>query len=306
MESKHEEERIPMKVFIRFAILAGLVVGLAGLPAAVAAQAQSAQKPQSSQQPAAQSQTGQSSSTTAQAGKAAPAAPKVNPAEEKAYKKFFDTPTADSQSIITEGEAFLQKFPASHYASAVYSKLATAYQSAGNETKMMAAAKKAVALNPNNVDMLSLLAYVMPRRIDPNDLGAADELKEAQGYATRALQLIPTVPKPAGLTDEQFAADKNGEEALAHSGLGLVDYYQHNIPGMISELEAALKLETTPDPADQFLLGFAYVQAGRYNDAVAPLKACSSTPNAVSDRCKSVLSVAEKHATSQPKTQPKS
>lgn len=305
MESKHEEERIPMKVFIRFAVLAGLVVGLAGLPA-VAAQAQSAQKPQSGQQPAAQQQTGQSSSTTAQAGKATPAAPKVNPEEEKAYKKFFNTPATDSQTIITEGEAFLQKFPDSHYASAVYSRLATAYQSTGDETKMMASAKKAVELNPNNVDMLSLLAYVMPRRIDPNELGAADELKEAQGYATRALQLIPTVPKPAGLTDAQFAADKNGEESLAHSGLGLVDFYLHNIPGMITELEAALKLETTPDPADQFLLGFAYVQAGRYSDAVAPLKACSSTPNPVADRCKSALSVAEKHAASQPKAQPKS
>ncbi len=296
-----------MKVFIRFAVLAGLVVGLAGLPAfAAQAQSQQQQKPQSSQQPAAQKQTGQSSSAAAPAGQAAPAAPKVNPVEEKAYKKFFDTPASDSPTVISEGESFLQKFPDSHYASAVYSRLATAYQATGHENKMMTAAKKAVELNPNNVDMLSLLAYVMPRRVDPNDLGAADELKEAQGYATRALELIPTVPKPAGLTDAQFASDKNGEMALAHSGLGLVDFYQHNIPGMISELEAALKLETTPDPADQFLLGFAYVQAGRYNDAVAPLKACSSTPNPVSDRCKTALAIAKQHASAQPKPQAKS
>ena len=61
-----------------------------------------------------------------------------------------------------------------------------------------------------------------------------------------------------------------------------------------------MKLDPTPDPTDQFLLGYAYAQAGRWNDAIAPLTACSSTPNPVAGRCKSVLEEVKKHATGQP------
>lgn len=277
-----------MKFFLRFTFLAGLAVGLAALPA-LAAPAPQSQKTQSAQKPAPQS--GQ------QPAKAAgqKAAPKVNPAEEKAYTAFYKLQMNDPKKVISEGQNFVKKFPNSRYNGEVYSRMTNAYRELGNESKMFEMGAKALKVDPNNVDVLSILAYSIPRRIQPNDQDAGEKLQEAAQYAMRAMSLIPKMPKPANMTDEQFTAAKNAELSSCHSGLGLVAFYHHNLQGMITQLQQAVKLNPTPDPTDQFLLGFAYVQAKRYTDAVTPLEACSKNPEMAS-RCKKLLSVVKKHA----------
>lgn len=293
-----------MRVLVRITFLAGLVVGLAGLPA-MAAQSQSqSQKPQSGQQaqPGQQQKQQQQPPANQQPGaQAAPAAPKVNPAEEKAYKAFYNIPINNPKDIVSSANDFLQKFPDSHYKGSVYARLTNAYRELGDDAKMFETGKKTLEVNPNNVDVLSIMAYSIPRRIDPNDLDSAQQLQDAETYAKRAISLIPTMAKPANLTEEQFTTAKNTELASCHSGLGLVYYYQHNLNGMITELEQAVKLDPTPDPTDQFLLGFAYTSAGRYNDAIAPLQACASTPGPVAGRCKKILDEAKKRAAAKPK-----
>jgi tetratricopeptide (TPR) repeat protein len=293
-----------MKFLVRTTLLAGLVVGLAGLPA-IAAQ-QQAQKPQPGQQqaqPAQQPQPGQQ--PAAQPGQqpaAQPAAPPVakNAAEEKAYKHFFEVLPSNPQEVISEGDAFVKKYPDSEYNSGVYARMANAYRQLGNEDKMFEMGQDSLKLNPNNVDMLSLMAYSIPRRIDPNDLDSSEKLQQAEDYAKKGIALIPTMVKPANMTDERFAAARNSELSSCHSGLGLVYFYQHNLPGMITELETAVKLDPTPDPTDQFLLGYAYVQAGRYADAVTPLTACSAE-GPMAPRCKQLLATAKQHVAAAPK-----
>lgn len=272
-----------MKFFVRITFLAGLAVGLAGLPALAAGPGQQGQKTKSSQ--------------TQAKGKAAvvPPASTKNPAEEKAYTAFYKLKNNDPKSIVSKGSAFIKKFPDSHYNSEVYARMANAYRLLGNEDKMFEMGNEALKLNPNNVDMLSLMAYSIPRRINPNQLSSRKKLALAEEYANRALTLIPTMTKPTNLTDEEFATAKNAELSSCHSGLGLVAFYEHNLTGMISELEQAVKLDPTPDPTDQFLLGFAYVQAKRYTDAVTPLEACSKNPEMAS-RCKALLNQVKKHA----------
>ncbi|MDE3137157.1 MAG: hypothetical protein KGL59_11330 [Acidobacteriota bacterium] len=295
-----------MKFLVRTTLLAGLVVGLAGLPAIAAqSQQQQQQKPQPGQPQAQpgqqQAQPGQQQPQPGQQPAAqAPAAPAQNPAEVKAYKKFYDLPAAQAQDIISAGGDFLKKFPDSEYNSGVYARMANAYRQLGNEDKMFEMGEDSLKLNPNNVDMLSLLAYSIPRRIDPNDLDSSQKLQQAEDYAKRGIQLIPTMIKPATMPDERFAAAKNEELASCHSGLGLVYFYQHNIPGMITEMELAVKLDPSPDPTDQFLLGYAYTQAGRYADAVTPLTACAAQPPMAS-RCKQLLDTVKQHVKAAPK-----
>jgi tetratricopeptide (TPR) repeat protein len=288
-----------MKFLVRTTLLAGLVVGLAGLPAMAAQSQQQSQKPQSGQQ---QAQPGQQQQPQPgqQPAAQAPAAPAQNPAEVKAYKKFFDLPATDAQSIISEGSDFVKKFPSSEYNSSVYARMANAYRQQGDEDKMFEMGEASLKVNPNNVDMLALLAYSMPRRYDPNDLDSSQKLQQAEDYAKRGLSLIPTMTKPANLTDERFAAAKNEELASCHSGLGLVYFYQHNIPGMVTELEQAVKLDPSPDPTDQYLLAYAYVQAGRYADAVTPLTACSAQ-GPMASRCKQLLDTVKQHLAAAPK-----
>ncbi|HEV2387729.1 MAG TPA: hypothetical protein VGS20_10800 [Candidatus Acidoferrales bacterium] len=290
-----------MKFLVHSALFAGLAVAIAVLPAG-ASPAQGQQQPQKpqtgQQQPAQPPAQGQAAPGQPAAGQAA--APKGNPEEEKAYKEFYDLKPDNPQGIVASGEAFVQKFPDSKYLGSVYSKMTTAYQETGNDAKMFDVGQKALHLNPDNVDVLAILAYSIPRRINPDELGSDDKLNQAAGYAKHAMDLLDKMPKPANMTDDQFAAAKNSELASCHSGMGLVEYYQHNIPGMVTDLEAAVKLEAAPDPSDQFLLGFAYAQAGRWADAQGVLEKCSANPTPIQSRCKTVLDQVKKHASTPP------
>jgi tetratricopeptide (TPR) repeat protein len=195
----------------------------------------------------------------------------------------------------------LKKYPDSDYAPSVYSRLTAAYEALGDQVEMLDAGHKALQLNPDNVDVLSIMAYAIPRRIDPNNLDSGQQLQEASQDANHALALLSKVQKPATMTPDQFTAAINAESASCHSGLGLVDYYQHDIPGMVSELEQAVKLNPTPDPSDQYLLGIAYIEAGRPADAETVLKQCVAEPGPLVSRCQSSLAQAQKLAASQTK-----
>lgn len=287
-----------MNFSARFALLAGLVVGMASLPAVAAPRQQtSATQQQQQQKQQEKTKTGQKGTIGAQP---ATKGPKIDPAEEKAYVKFYKLGVTDPKATIASGTAFLKKYPKSHYAESVYARLTTAYEATGEDTKMFAAGKKVLALDPNNVDVLSMLAYALPRRIDPNSLDAGAKLKEAEGYAKRGLALLAKLQKPADLTVEKFTAAKNADEAACHSGLGLVYYYQHNLQGMITQFEQSVKLNPK-DMSDQFLLGLAYLQAGQWAKAVTPLQTCVSSAGPMADHCKPLLAQAKKHAAAQPK-----
>jgi tetratricopeptide (TPR) repeat protein len=300
----------PMKKYAQFAVLAGLVVGLASFPAFAVQNTQSSgQQAQPERQsgtqtaPAAQGAT-QGASQAQPAQPARPAVPQLDPAEEKAYKAFYDTPNTQPQEIINSGESFVKKYPNSRYNVVVYSRLTAAYEDVGDSTKMFDAGHKALQLNPDNVDILSLMAYAIPRRIQLNDLETPRKLQEATQDADHALDLLSKMQKPANLTDQQFTTAVNAEAASCHSGLGLVDYYQHNIAGMVAEFQQAVKLDPTPDPADQYLLGLAYLQSGRASDAEGVLQQCSAEAGPLETRCQTAFAQAKKMAASAPAATP--
>jgi tetratricopeptide (TPR) repeat protein len=281
---------------------------LAGLAACalsvgpLAAQAQQQQKQQQTP-PAAQQPTlppGQTSALPGQQPPAAkPVAPKANPKEEADYKAFSDLKGIDTGPIVSKGEAFLKSYPESRYRASVYAKLAIAYQAEGNEPNMFTDAEKSVELDPDEVSALSLLAGTLPRRLNPGAPGAQAEMQKVQLYAHHAIELLSTMSKPANLTEEQFTRSKNAYLAMCHSGLGLLNYDQHNVPQAIAELEQATQL--AQDPVDYFLLGMAYEAGGRYSDAVGAYTQCTAgTEGQMQDRCKEGVQEAKKKAAASP------
>ena len=81
--------------------------------------------------------------------------------EAKAYKAFYDARNGDSMKVIELGEGFLAKYPMSLYAGAVYSTLTTAYLNTSQPDKMVTSGQKALEINPDNVDVLPLLAWAI-------------------------------------------------------------------------------------------------------------------------------------------------
>jgi tetratricopeptide (TPR) repeat protein len=235
-------------------------------------------------------------------GQTAPAqpeapAPPVNKEEEDAYKAFFEL-KGDSQRRIQLGEDFLKKFPESRYRESVYSQLATAYLSAGQEDKMFAAGEKALELNPKDVDVLSLMAWVMPRRAGANTLDADQKLNRSENYSKRAMELLVALPKPPGMTDEDFTKAKNEKLSMCHSGLGVVFFQRGKYADAAAELEQATKLAATADPTDYYVLGLVYMNRKHYPDAAGAFGHCT-TSGPLQERCKQHMENAKKLAATQ-------
>jgi tetratricopeptide (TPR) repeat protein len=271
------------------------LVALALVLLAPAAAQQSGQQP-----PPTQGQQQQPPPAQGQQPPAEPPKPAVNPEEEKAYEAFFKLGRTDIEATIQQGDDFLKTYPASVYTGAVHQKVATAHFYKNNLDKFLEHGNKAIESNPDNVDILPMLALVLPRRVDPSSLDAPQKLTKAEGYAKRAIELLNAMPKPEGLTQEDFDKAKNEKISMCRSGLGLVYFQRARYADAAAELEQATKIVANPDPSDIYILAVAYQQAKRFTDAVAAYDRCSQITWAWQERCKSGLADSKKQAASQP------
>jgi hypothetical protein len=178
--------------------LVAIVLAVAGLAYGLQAAA-----PQS--QPAAAPQGTQS---------AAPAQPQPqkqikDPAEYNAY--ISAVKQQDANAKISGLEAFVTQYPNSVMKEDALELLMGAYQQAGNQAKVFDTANRLLAVNPNNVRGLVLLAY---------NERALQKWSDAKDHAIRGLQALPAMPKPDGTSDADFQKQKDQMAALLNSLAG--------------------------------------------------------------------------------------
>jgi len=226
--------------------------------------------------------------------------PKVNPQEEADYKTFYETKPDALDTQIQLGQKFLEAYPSSRYTESVNGRLTQDYYAKSDWKNFHICADKVLSLNPDNLDVLVLVGWVIPRSYNPDDAESSQQLDKAEGYDRRALQLLQTVQKPAGITDEQFATAKAIYLSQAHSGLGLVYFRRQNYADSVTELQQAITAATTPDPADYYVSGIDLQHLNRFEEAADAFQKCSQIAGPLQGRCKQFSDEARKHATPAP------
>ncbi|MGC1188795.1 MAG: VWA domain-containing protein [Candidatus Acidiferrales bacterium] len=216
---------------------------------------------------------------------AKPAAPVVTPEMQEEANFNAILAATDPNEQIRLSEDFLQKHPASRFAGPVSTRLVEAYYSKNDWTGFYAAATTTLAKNPDDVDILVLTGWVVAHLYDPDESGAAAKYDQAESYLKHAMRIIPGLLKPAGLTDEQFAAYKATEMLRAHSGLGLVEFRLKDYGSSVQELQQATLGPASPEPADLWALGIGLEQIKRYTDATDAFERCGKIPGALQDSC---------------------
>ena len=206
--------------------------------------------------------------------------------EEAAYRSFQSVSPGDAKKRIDLGEAFLKKYPASQYRPRVYSGLVAAYLETNQVQKMEEAGDQALTLNPNDVQVLAMLGQTIPRTIAANTPEPEKRLDKAEQYATRAIERTLAIKKPEGFTDEEFEKAKNQTLAIAHSGLGLVDFHRGKFPEAIAELEQSIKLDPRADPANYYVLGVAQHNSSHFREAAAAFRKCAEFNGNLQATCK--------------------
>ena len=275
------------KLWLDALTIGGLLLASCGLAAAQGSQSsQSGQGGQS--QPPAQSSDKPKAPDVTPLSLDSAAPPPVSAEEDAAYKAFQAAPMSDAKQKIQLGEAFLQKYPETRYKAAVYAPLVFACLQDGQVQKMQEYGEKEIALVPNDMSTLALLGQTLPRSIHSGtpQAEAAQLLSKAEQYSKQAIEITPTIPRPANMTDEVFTAAKNQNLAMAHSGLGLVYIRRGKSAEAITELDEAVKMDPNPDPVNYYLLGMANKSTSHFDDAVTAFNKCAAMTGPMQNACK--------------------
>jgi tetratricopeptide (TPR) repeat protein len=219
-------------------------------------------------------------------------AAKIDPREEAEYKAFFKLKPEELDRRMEAGDAFVQKYADGPFTEAVYSQLTTAAYQKQDFARMETYADHALALNPDDVTVLVFVGWVIPHSASP----APAQLDKAEKFERHALELLPTLAKPAGMSDAQLATAKSEYDLQAHSALGLVDYRRENFQGAATELNQATAGASRPDPADFYVLGVSLDRLDRFSDAASAFSRCAAIPGAEQATCHEHAEAAKKLA----------
>jgi len=227
------------------------------------------------------------------------APPPVNAEEDAAIKAFRAAPITDMGKKDQLGEDFLQKYPQSRYRPEVYAMLVRGYLSLGQIEKMESMGDKEIELNPNDAQTLAIVGSTLPRVMNASTPDPQKRLDKAEQYSKKALEVLPTLVKPAELSDADFLKAKDQTSALAYSGLGLVAFRRSKFAEAIPNFEQAVKLDPVPDPVNFYLLGLSNEKTSHFEDAVNAFTKCAAVPGGLQATCKSSADEAKKLATTQ-------
>jgi len=264
--------------------------------------AQSGQQGGQSQPPAQQQPPAQSPDKDKQPNPAPlsmDTAPAASPEEEAAFKAFQAATDANKKTQLAE--EFVQKYPQSRYRQAMYQAMVSGYFATQQVPKLLEAGEKEIELNPNDAPVLAVMGQTLARTYNPKNPDAAKQLDKAELYSKRAIEIVPTLPKPEAMTDETFSNAKNDTLVMAHGGLGLVFIRRGKYSEAIPELEQSVKADThpEPDPVNYYLLAVANKQTSHFDAAAAAFSKCASVQSSLQATCKSGAEEAKKQGSTQ-------
>ncbi len=190
------------------------------------------------------------------------AAPTIkDPAEYNAYVNASGqtNPAQKAQAL----EAFLQTYPNSVMKEEALVSLVSAYQQAGDTQKMIDAANRVLAVNPNSVRALAVLTYYYRATTTTQNL--TQNLDLIQKYAQQGEQALQNMKKPEGMSDADFTKFHNELSAIFEGGLGFVALQKKDNASAAKDFKEAVSEESQPSIADVYPLAQADLEAKPMN-----------------------------------------
>ena len=201
-----------------------------------------------------------------------------DPAEFNAYQNAVTQtqPAAKAAAL----EDFLQKYPKSVVKTAVLQDLIGTYQQMNDPDKVLSAASRLLEVEPNNMQAVFISVYLKKNQCQQSIDQSTGESKspatcdDAAALAQKGL----TIPKPAGMADDQWKKITDAGYPIFHSAIALDDAvvkkdYADTIKQYSAELMLYSSQQTQAGPGlvDTLNLAEAYSKEGPSRDEV---KAC--------------------------------
>jgi len=191
------------------------------------------------------------------------------------WPKVIDT--AERTAALPKADNRLKAF--------AYANAMVAAQQTNNFDKIVEYGDKVLAIEPNDLNAMVVLATTIPERLPQNDAAKKAALDKAGGLATKALdgvQKFFSQPKPANVPDAQWNQQKADLEGQLHATLGLIALNRQEYPVAVTEFQSALK-STPKDGVSHYRLGLVF-QAQASEASKALVEAINAENKAKIDR----------------------
>jgi tetratricopeptide (TPR) repeat protein len=164
----------------------------------------------------------------------------------------------DAQKRITLAEGFLQKYSNSDFKANAYVAIMQTYQQLNNSDKAMEAAKKAVEIDPNNLQALSYLSFAFPFVFKPGEADEATKLSRADSDARHGLEALQKFQKPQNVTDEQFNQYVKAQRSIFNGAIGFAALQRKDYAAAVTSFKAATE-DNASDYYSFYRAGLAYL-----------------------------------------------
>ncbi len=189
----------------------------------------------------------------------------------------------DPAKKIADLEGFVKEFPDSTQVCSAYSMMAITYLQRKNLAQSADSAESCLKVDPNNLDMMVLLA----------DLRVEDKtkMKETADLIDKAIGLadeLESQPAPAGQSAADWTKRENYLRGTAHGLRGYLAMKQGLYAKSLPDLELAQKL-LGDDSATLYRLGFALAKVRRTRDAQIYLSRAARIPGPFQQAARTAL-----------------
>lgn len=182
---------------------------------------------------------------------------------------------------IQDINSVLENFADTEFKNMLLNMAMDAAQKQGDYATMVSFGQQIVATDPKDVTARVTLAESMAQHARDTDLNKADEIKQIDDYANKALEILKTNPSPPpGVAPDQWPQFEKQLEGQAHDALGLAAQVDKKYTDAINEFKLAYT--AVPSPVILTHEAKAYLDNKQYDDAIAAddkvLADASATP----------------------------
>lgn len=166
----------------------------------------------------------------------------------------------------------------------LYEQYTRNYLRLNNRAKVLEYAEKSLTISPENVEILAMATSAY--------LTLPMDLENAMAQAQRAVTIadgLDTKPKPAPMTDEQWAQQKVQLKTLAYSTRGLAELQkEETLSAAVTDLEKARDISPS-DAVVLYRLGIAYWKSKKIDEAINALAKSAAVPSGIQSQATDLL-----------------
>ena len=163
-------------------------------------------------------------------------------------------------------DGYMTKYPNStliKYIGPAYVQVCNQYAQGKEYTQAIACADRILGLGDKmdvtvQLQAIQLRIQAFSASFKGTEADATAQLTKERDAAAKAVDLLPKLPKPEKITDEQFDAQKKQIAAFFNSAIAAADFQMKDYPGTIAAYKVVLA-NTPTDALAEYRLGLAYM-----------------------------------------------